>query len=401
MGDAFRSVGHSIKDATKPVTKPLRNAWSPRASEHAGKVVATGFLIEEPVQYWDPIHCDHHHSSPTYSSRQAECRDADALALATQIDEVIMGDDAGRTLANNGSYAWLRNGNGCQERLRRREAASLTLAAILNKGYTLSGHHCCLRNVRAMIRGTRIVRANDVQMSVRGRERTVWLAHDGHMLGKAVQLAQAGRRVAVVSAASAYHVGGGFIDGGRHALEESMNMQTTLFLSLQEAAEQALFEGVSPPHCARPSRPRHGAWHCHIPEDGVVLSPQVEVFRGETCEGYPFQMHPTELAAIVSVAMPNCNSRVHDAPYDRPQSDAEFDLLLEKKFTALLGAAMLASANVIVMPDAGCGVYGNSAGAVGRIFGSVVSTHFKDAFAEIHLVGKPEFAAAAQKAAAL
>ena len=42
------------------------------------------------------------------------------------------------------------------------------------------------------------------------------------------KLARQGMKVAVVNAASAYHAGGGFSTGGRHALEEATCMQTTL-----------------------------------------------------------------------------------------------------------------------------------------------------------------------------
>merc|ERR1719183_3050422 len=43
-----------------------------------------------------------------------------------------------------------------------------------------------------------------------------------------------GFRVAMVNAASAYHCGGGFLTGGRHALEEALCVQTTLYSSLEQ-----------------------------------------------------------------------------------------------------------------------------------------------------------------------
>ena len=43
------------------------------------------------------------------------------------------------------------------------------------------------------------------------------------------------------------------------------------------------------PSYVDPLTPRHGTcWHCHIPDDGALLSPHVEIFRGGTNEGYPF-----------------------------------------------------------------------------------------------------------------
>ena len=37
-----------------------------------------------------------------------------------------------------------------------------------------------------------------------------------------------------VNAASAYHAGGGFVTGGRHALEEAMCVQSSLYESLEK-----------------------------------------------------------------------------------------------------------------------------------------------------------------------
>ena len=55
----------------------------------------------------------------------------------------------------------------------------------------------------------------------------------------------------------------------------------------------------------------------YLPDNGVVLSPSVEVFRQGTAEGYSFFLDgPKTLDGIVSVAMPNLNSGVSDAPID-------------------------------------------------------------------------------------
>lgn len=337
-------------------------------------------------------HAAGHHSS--YGGHE-QGHHADACTLAAQLGDVSVGSDAGRAPAVHGDYHWLRAANAYEDRQRRREAASLTVAACRAGNYSFAGRRCHLRRVAEMERGTRFLRAADVRPA-RGGKKTALEAHQcGHLLAVALQRARAGCRVAVVNAASAYHVGGGFNDGGRHALEESLNMQSTLFQSLAIAKQLALREGIRPPHHTHPQHQSNGrAWQCHIPVDGVVLSPNVEVFRGETGEGYPFLADPVELAAVVSLAMPNCNSHMHDAPCDRPPSDSEFRHLLQSKFMAVLGAASLAGANILVMPDAGCGVYGNSPEEVGRIFGEVVQNSFAGVFDEIHLVGKEHFAAA-------
>merc|ERR1719456_162302 len=59
----------------------------------------------------------------------------------------------------------------------------------------------------------------------------------------AERLAKEGKKVALVQAASAYHAGGGFTTGGRHALEEAFCSQSTLYPSL-EKAEQLWTAGV-------------------------------------------------------------------------------------------------------------------------------------------------------------
>jgi len=333
-------------------------------------------------------------SSQVWPESVAE-QESDACTLAANLTNVTVGVDAGAALAVNGDYHWLRSANGPEDRFCRKEIASLSIAACRLGRYTFAGQRCSLHSVTAMVDGTRFIRAREVHVAQLPENRTVFGMHRaGQSIEVALTCSRNGLRVALVNAASTYHVGGGFNSGGRHALEESLNVQTTLFQSMLAARELASREGIMPPRCARPCA--QGAWHCHIPETGVVLSPNVEVFRGSTDNGYPFLAAPVELAAIVSVAMPNCNPHMRDAPCDRPQSDSEYQQLLSQKFIATLGAAVLSGADVLVIPDVGCGVYGNNPEEVGKIFGNVLNMYFKGAFKEIHFVGKAEFAGAAQ-----
>merc|ERR1719454_179440 len=122
------------------------------------------------------------------------------------------------------------------------------------------------------------------------------------MLEVSLERARAGCKVALVNAASAYHLGGGFFDGGRHALEESLCMQSTLYKSLRLAADLAKAQNVRAPAYAQPGRARDGyPWECHIPEDGAVLSPDIDIFRGSTFDGYPFFDGPVQACAVISV----------------------------------------------------------------------------------------------------
>merc|ERR1712096_591883 len=191
-----------------------------------------------------------------------------------------------------------------------------------------------------------------------------------------------------MGAANAYQAGGGFLEGGRHALEESICMQSTLYRSLLAAKELATQEGVAVPACARPTRPsdpRYGdRWRCHIPQEGVIFSPYVEIFRSSD-QGYVYWRTPVLLRAIVSVAMPNKNTTsVKDAPVDAPANRQEYFELLVKKWTAVCAAAVSCGARILAVADVGCGVYANTPEDVGRAFGEVLRGRFADAFDEIH-----------------
>ena len=76
---------------------------------------------------------------------------------------------------------------------------------------------------------------------------------------------------------------------------------------------------------------------CHIPETGCIISPDVEIFRGGTDLGYPFLPKVVRLP-IISVAMPNRNSQVRDAPVDAPQDLRIYRELVFQKFETMLNA---------------------------------------------------------------
>lgn len=180
-------------------------------------------------------------------------------------------------------------------------------------------------------------------------------------------------------------------------------MQSTLFKSLLAASEIAKSEKVRAPACAKPRcAPGGREWDCHIPEDGAVFSPDVHVFRGSTFDGYPFLDAPVALRAVVSVAMPNCNSQVRDAPVDKPADAETYERVLVKKFNAMLAASLAGGADVLVVPDLGCGVYKNDPAEIGHALGMALrQPGIGERFREIHLVGSQEFARAAERAGKL
>merc|ERR1712129_29593 len=103
------------------------------------------------------------------------------------------------------------------------------------------------------------------------------------------------------------------------------------------------------------------------------------------------------LCSVVSVAMPNCNPHMRDCPVDVPEDASEYTDLLRDKCRALCTAAVKSGATVLVVPDCGCGVYGNNPGAIGSALGSILGQEFSRSFVEVHLVGTSDFTAAVQE----
>lgn len=155
-----------------------------------------------------------------------------------------------------------------------------------------------------MMKGTEIVvPPASVKTPADATVRTGYISVDTRVImNVATDLVNKGERVVLVSAACGYQMSGGFTTGGRHALEESLNVQSTLFPSLRKAASLGFGYDLTISSTTHTS---------YIPEAGVVLSPFVELFRKDVTTGYEFRKEgPVVLDAVVSVAMPNLNPRV-------------------------------------------------------------------------------------------
>ncbi|CAJ1415973.1 unnamed protein product [Effrenium voratum] len=290
------------------------------------------------------------------------------------------------------SFDWIRFANDKQDRDLRAETAALTLKACLARGYQLNAV-VPLQRVDALLEGTKLIKLDEVAAS---NSRARLSAESSTALGCALRRAQRGEKVAVLGAASAYHPCGGFRTGGRHALEESMCVQSSLCLSLQRAVWLSSHGGVQVPIPERLRQDGRRDWFCYIPEQGAVLSPFVEVFRKGSDEGYAFLSAPVELAAVVSVAMPNKNPSVKDSPLDAPQDAAAYKALLVSKFQVALGAASLAGASTCVVPGVGCGIFKNDPGDMGAALKEAMARGCGK-LREVVLAGvPPEFAKAAQ-----
>lgn len=313
-----------------------------------------------------------------------------------RMEELIL-DETNRGRADpdpsDGGYAWIRKKNDEEARQARRKIAEQTTYAVEALGYRIGALPLVtFENAFQCVEGTIIVSPScgkwpstpAAPRSGLSKEPVLVTVADGQTVLQAAMQRAKHRQIAVVNAASAYHGGGGFKTGGRHALEEAICVQSTLHGSLRRAASQAKALGVVPPAWVTTTPESESKWEPYIPDDGVIVSPLVEVFRGGTNEGYPFETQAVTLDAIISVAMPNCNHRVSDSPMDANPDPAGYRKQLEAKWRAVLTAAQhYVRAECLVVPDAGCGVFRNSPEDVGATLGGLLRTEFAGAFAEV------------------
>lgn len=277
----------------------------------------------------------------------------------------------------NGSWSWLRESNSQTHRHTRQEAGKYLQEAFRQGGYAMqvgsNVQKVSFRRLQQMLINTRTISVSKGLPALEKSpgHRTVFL-HGGNPIQLAAELTQEGLRPAAVNAASAYHAGGGFTSGGRHALEEAFCSQSTLYPSLQQVVGA------------------QSGKQTYIPEDGVIISPDVEIFRKGTDQGYALQMKPVAIAAVISVAMYNKNHNVRDAPVDAPEDNAAYELGTQHKLQALVHAAVLSNADALVLPDVGCGVFRNDARLVGRLTGEIL-LKYADYFKKIVFTGQDAF----------
>jgi len=155
-------------------------------------------------------------------------------------------------------------------------------------------------------------------------------------------------------------------------------MQSTLYPCLQNVWRNA--------GAAKGSR--------YIPQDGAIFSPNVEIWRDSTSAAYAPLDAPVPLACVVSIAMPNLNPRVRDAPTEMFSEPRAYNSALCERWRAALHAACLCGVTDVVCPDAGCGVYQNQPAAVGAALSQVLRAEYADRFESVWVVGSAAFFAA-------
>lgn len=187
------------------------------------------------------------------------------------------------------------------------------------------------------------------------------------LIQAAVHKAQDGTRTAALVFSSGRKVGGDFLTGAPHGHEEEVCARSTLFRSLQAAAKKALALNVKD----------QAGYNVHIPEDGAVLSQDVEIFRDGAHVGYAPLALEAKLAGIISISPPDRKS------------------LLRHKLKAALQGANEVGAEVLVASDAGLGESCDSA-TFGQILGETI-VRSTPSF-EVVLAGSPGFQRAVSRA---
>lgn len=155
---------------------------------------------------------------------------------------------------------------------------------------------------------------------------------------------------------------GGSVQEGRGTQEETLCMQSNLYLALKNAEEQAYFP---------------------LPDHGGVLLKNITFFRDDHFE---FLNSPIQVDVFASAAY-DCN-RTHQADakkqligYDRPENEAEYREGTKAKMRAMLRAAKMNGNDALVLGAFGCGAFRNDPLQLAMWYKDVLSeVEFHNAF---------------------
>eukprot|EP00397_Hematodinium_sp_SG-2012_P023192 GEMP01024082.1.p1 GENE.GEMP01024082.1~~GEMP01024082.1.p1 ORF type:complete len:557 (+),score=109.20 GEMP01024082.1:75-1745(+) len=234
-------------------------------------------------------------------------------------------EDAMTLPLEKNSYDWILQGNTSDNCLNRLAAFFDTLICVWSGGYRIDqAQPVRMQGIERMIAGTQIFTIDDAAKYLQENENPQYstiFSYLGRRAGKgdtvmevATRRAAEGFRVVAVNAASAYHCGGGVTTGGRHASEEAWCIMSTLFRSLSRALHFAHGNRNAP----TTNIESNSALTAYIPNLACILSPNVEVFRAPSADGYLWSPDVVELAGVVTVAAYNKNPAVADCPLDAP-----------------------------------------------------------------------------------
>lgn len=130
-------------------------------------------------------------------------------------------------------------------------------------------------------------------------------------------LAEQSHSVALVNLASVGSPGGSFFAGGQHGPQECLCTISSLFYSLRRAQQSTIGRN-------------------HIPCNGVVVSPKVDIFRHGISLGYSFRKNVVTLNSVISMVV----------SHDKNNAD-----LTRSVLRSVFVAAFQNHAEVIVWPN--------------------------------------------------
>jgi len=123
------------------------------------------------------------------------------------------------------------------------------------------------------------------------------------------------------------------------------------------------------------------------------MGSDVEVFRKGSDDGYETLPCAVRLH-VVSIAMPNLNSSVRDAPTEVFNDQDAYRSTLGVRWRAALRAACAVGVTDLVCPDVGCGVYANDPNIMGEELGKILRAEFWGRLWGIWAVGNVDFRSA-------
>lgn len=292
------------------------------------------------------------------------------------------------------SWSWIRSGNDAVHRATRLDAGKLIREAFAKGGYIANCGGQLTKakfmNLKGLLEGTAFITSKEVDGLPDNPHRCLLFDRGRDVLSSVLEFTARGCSTIALNAASAYHPGGGFTTGGRHALEEATCSQSTLYPSLEKVSSLNQFDDATArKYAARP----------YIPHDSVIFSPGVEIFRRCSDQGYQLHPRPTRITGIISLAMFNLNPKVRDSPVDAPSDKRRYEDAVKLKFTLVARTAAKFGAEALVFPDVGCGAFGNDPTIVGRLAG-IALVPYIGYFKHIVFTGRREFFDAASAAIA-
>ncbi len=157
------------------------------------------------------------------------------------------------------------------------------------------------------------------------------------------------RRIAVLNFASAKHPGGGFLNGSA-AQEESLARSSALYDSLKTAAN----------YYGKRNNQNTGLY-----SDCMILSPACPVFRHDNGS----LLEEPLMADIITSAAPNRNLISKKYPHEL----GEIKGTIENRSRLILGLALSAGCDAIILGAWGCGVFGNDPGDVAGSFAKLLN----------------------------